>query len=843
MRVSNRRAWVWAGGAAGLVVALLAGYLALVGESAGPEGLLALAALGSAIAAVIVYRFTCRHFHGLLEEVGSGLTRARESPSGNVVLDGLKAEGQDILDLVAGPLGALGQSYRQVLSDRVAQEEALEALRALLGRADVDRGPVRAVIRGSGSSRNMVARLTPNLHWMTATPALQQYLGRPLTELNARPFADVVHPADVAGLVRALHEALETGEVHNVGFRVLAREQSAGSPVSPVELTVVEHHVEMDVMTHYADGGRPLHLRCFFVDITDRVKAEEAVRRRTSELEAANERLRRINADLERLKESYSDLYHNAPGMYFSLDAAGRFLACNGTMLQVLGYAREDLLRQPYTRLLSSEARGRFLQEPGAFQQATETETHWVKKDGTVIDVWIRSTVFQDGEGRFVRSRSVAQDVTERNRLANALRRQKEELERTNADLRRTNSELDEFTSVVSHDLKEPLRTLQTYSNCLAEDYAGRLGPDGGAYLSHLVQASRRLGNLIDDLLSLSLAGRVLRVPEAFDLTRTAQTVCRDLADLIRRKGATVHIAGPLPAVLGDEPRVAQLLANLVGNGLKYNTSSCPRVVIGEVAGPPPPVARPAARGKPEAPGLVTLFVRDNGIGIDAPYHEQIFGVFRRLHAEQEYEGTGAGLAICKKVVEAHGGRIWVESAPGQGATFFFTLPRSPVAPADAAASAAQELPGARILLVEDMQEIGLVAQHLGRRAGHHVAWVTSAEAAWDYLRGPDRRPDLLLLDIHLPGMSGVELCRRLRATPELAGLTVALFSQVDRPEALAAARDAGANFVLSKDLLSRPVGWQRRLQAILAAVVRGRPAVVRKDEPAVAESLEASRS
>jgi light-regulated signal transduction histidine kinase (bacteriophytochrome) len=138
-----------------------------------------------------------------------------------------------------------------------------------------------------------------------------------------------------------------------------------------------------------------------------------------------------------------------------------------------------------------------------------------------------------------------------------------------------------------------------------------------------------------------------------------------DLSDLIHRKGAQVRIEGVLPQVVGDRERIAQLIANLVGNGLKYNQTSPPVVVIGAVDG----------TGSSSAS---TIYVRDNGIGIAPQYHEQIFRLFRRLHRREEYEGNGAGLAICKKIVEAHGGRIWVESEAGRGATFYFTLPCPP---------------------------------------------------------------------------------------------------------------------------------------------------------------------
>lgn len=253
-------------------------------------------------------------------------------------------------------------------------------------------------------------------------------------------------------------------------------------------------------------------------------------------------------------------------------------------------------------------------------------------------------------------------------------------LGQANDELMRKNQELDEFAYVVSHDLQEPLRTLIAFSDFLLKDYGDRLDGEGQEFVRYLVDASRRMRAMILGMLTLSRAGKVIGDFHPVNLNDLAATIRTDLGELIRDKDAEVRIDSSLPIVWGDRDRLSQLLANLITNGLKYNVSERPVVEVRQVA----PPARSESSGQladPEREAVIA--VQDNGIGIDPQFHASIFQLFRRLHTREEYEGTGAGLAICNKIVQAHGGSIWVESEPGRGATFFFRLNRPPASPSD----------------------------------------------------------------------------------------------------------------------------------------------------------------
>ena len=233
--------------------------------------------------------------------------------------------------------------------------------------------------------------------------------------------------------------------------------------------------------------------------------------------------------------------------------------------------------------------------------------------------------------------------------------------EQVQAALRRSNAELEQLAYVASHDMQEPLRMVASYLQLVAERYGNALDADGHEFIGYAVDGAKRMQALISDMLTYSRVSTRARPFEATDSARIVATAERHLQVAIEEGGAVIT-QGELPTVLGDEVQLLQLFQNLIGNAIKFRGHAAPCVHV---------AAQPAEEGW-------CFSVADNGIGIAPEYFERIFVLFQRLHGRREYPGTGIGLALCKRIVERHGGRIWVESMPGRGSVFRFTLPRVP---------------------------------------------------------------------------------------------------------------------------------------------------------------------
>ena len=266
----------------------------------------------------------------------------------------------------------------------------------------------------------------------------------------------------------------------------------------------------------------------------------------------------------------------------------------------------------------------------------------------------------KSGPVRFVVAHS-AQDGT-RGTAHNTHRLAAQALLDTADNLIRINSELEAFAYSVSHDLKEPLRTLESLSRFLLDDYGDKLDAEGKDHLVRLVRASARMKHLIDDLLTISRAGRA-EPPAPVAVGGIIADIVEGMSVTVHERNASIDVAPSLPEVLADPRRIGQIFGNLISNGVKFNRSAAPRVEIGSLV---------------NDAGETVFFVRDNGIGIEPRYHEKIFDVFQRLHRRDEFDGTGAGLAVVKRAVEALGGRVWVENNSREGTTFLLTMPASP---------------------------------------------------------------------------------------------------------------------------------------------------------------------
>lgn len=272
------------------------------------------------------------------------------------------------------------------------------------------------------------------------------------------------------------------------------------------------------------------------------------------------------------------------------------------------------------------------------------------KSDGTEIQVGYTATVIElDGDPHAL---FIMRDITEQ-------KEQRDRIIELNKELERSNQDLESYTYVVSHDLKAPLRSIRSFSEFLMEDYSANLDKDANEYLDRIIKASTHMDNLINDLLVLSRVGRKFTDVEEMSLNELVDSIEEDLYATIEEKNARID-RGDLPFVWGQKTWVRQLFMNLITNGLKFNKSDKPTITI----------------QIDEKKSDYVFSVKDNGIGVSKDYHKKIFQLFERLHSTTEYEGTGAGLAICKRIVVNFGGKIWVESEEGEGSTFYFTYPK-----------------------------------------------------------------------------------------------------------------------------------------------------------------------
>ena len=328
-------------------------------------------------------------------------------------------------------------------------------------------------------------------------------------------------------------------------------------------------------------------------------------------------------------------------------DMRGKTVSVNSSAIQQLGYTEEEMLgKTPGELFITEENQQKFSEEVKKLLSGNPIETSEFlikRKDGKEFLTSVNLSVIKDSRGKPVEIVAVFRDVTERKKLL--------------AELERSNEELEQFAYIASHDLQEPLRMVASYVQLLAQRYKGKLDNDADDFIGYAVDGATRMQGMINDLLKYSRVGTRSKSFEQTDCETVLEQTLTNLKISIEENSVTVT-HDTLPAITADGSQLVELLQNLIVNAIKFRGDKAPHIHVSA-----------------EKKGGEWLFsVRDNGIGMDSEYAERIFQIFQRLHTRTEYPGTGIGLAVCKRIAKRHGGRIWVESKPGEGSTFYFTI-------------------------------------------------------------------------------------------------------------------------------------------------------------------------
>ena len=391
------------------------------------------------------------------------------------------------------------------------------------------------------------------------------------------------------------------------------------------------------------DAGAIQNYVAVFTDLTERLAAEQAIR-------ASEQR--------------YRTMFEEAPEGVWIIGADSRTIDVNQHLCNLLGYAKEHMLgKTPFH--FADEENGRIFEAQKARRTTTTRRLYEIAlrhRDGHNIPVSFSATNLYDSDGNFQAALAFVSDITERKTHEREMRRLNEDLEQRVAErtraLQAANSELEAFSYSVSHDLRTPLRAINGFSHALAEEYGRLLDENGMDYLGRIRAGSERMAALIDDLLKLAQLSRGEMDIEAIDLSAMASEIAAELKAGEPARQADWVIAREI-VFSGDRGLLRVAMQNLLGNAWKYSSGQeRTRIEFGRI----------------ERGGRLACFVSDNGVGFDMAHAGKLFGAFQRLHSPAKFPGSGIGLATVARIIRRHGGDVWAESRPGEGATFFFTL-------------------------------------------------------------------------------------------------------------------------------------------------------------------------
>jgi len=440
------------------------------------------------------------------------------------------------------------------------------------------------------------------------------------------------------------HFLREDGAVLPVAEYPVSLVFATGQPVRNHVLGIAQPHranvawVLVNAEPEYDGAGKITSVVVSFVDITERKQVEAE-------------------------KEQYYKFFMLSTDAMCIADPFGCFRQVNPALVQLTGYSGSELLSRPFLDFVLPEDRQRTVDEMALqvkVRPSMNFENRYMRKDGSAISLsWTAYFDIKDGV-----TYATARDITESKRAQDQIRALNSELEQRvrerTAQLEAAVKELETFSYSVSHDLRAPLRAIDGFSKALIEDYGDKFDDTGKHFLQMLGDNTERMGNLIDDILGFSRMSRRDLAATTLDMAKLAQEVIEELRGSAPGRNFR-FVLGALPPTRGDRVMIRQVMVNLLSNAIKFTRPRSEAVI--EVGG--------AAEAEENI-----YYVKDNGVGFDMHYADKLFDVFQRLHLQTEFEGTGVGLAIVKRIIERHGGRVWAEGTVGEGATFHFSLPR-----------------------------------------------------------------------------------------------------------------------------------------------------------------------